>query len=338
MPMSSSQYQNNHDRLDRLYSNGSIHVPNKYIVGLWGEAVGKAIQYLSDYAVIDPLIPSTFKVHNDVRIYSGILTNWLNRHCPGISIAPSAFSNGYGRDIVKSIDAVELLWACEKISFPGSVTPVFDDKMTLDTYKNVKYPVITGHSGPGSINLTIVEDRTLMFYQFFNAIMNQFFDPLILKPRSSIHKMGLYMISLDGLSYPTDSLLDENNNLRGLENTGRTGYYIDEVPLQVFEFNSVVLESIGEINYEYGAEKKATYSIKIKAPNMFQDAFKTMSNFRGMANNTTDKQYLKTMSVDELSVSTSLQTSAHKYNRSMYEESSNLPPKANGRYTDFIGG
>lgn len=323
------------DRIERVYNEGSIHVPNKYIVGLWGEAVVKAIQYMSDYAVIDPLIANSYKVSNDERIYSGILIKWLRTHCPGITITPASFNNEYGRDIIQSLHSIELLWACEKITFPGSVIPTFNDKIMLDTYKNVKYPIITGHSGPGSITLQIIEDRTLMFYQFFNAIMNQFFDPLILKARSSIHKMGLYMISLDGFDHATTDLFDERDYLRGLDDNGQTGWSIADVPLQVFEFNSIVPESIGDIDYGYGEEKKATYTVKFKAPNMFQDAFKTMGNFRGMANNTTDKPLLRTMSLDEIAVSKS-ETSI-KYNTGMFEESSHLPPPANGRYTDFIG-
>lgn len=329
-------YDRSHkQRIERVFNDGSIHVPNKYIVGLWGEAVVGAIQYMSDYAVIDPLISGTFKESNKQRIYSGILTRWLKIHCPGIAVSPSTFSNGYGRDIIKTLDSIELLWACEKISFPGSVTPTFNDKMMLDTYKNVRYPIITGHSGPGTITLQIVEDRTLMFYQFFNAVMNQFFDPLVLKARSSIHKMGLYMISLDGFEYAHTDKFDERDYLIGLDDKGQTGWTINDVQLQVFEFNSIVPESIGDISYDYGATEKASYSVRFKAPNMFQDAFKTMANFRGMANNTTDKPMLTNMSLDEISVSESSTTV--KYNKGMFEESSYLPPATNGRYTDFIG-
>lgn len=325
------------DRISQVYNNGSIHVPNKYIVGLWGEAIRGAVQYMSDYASIDPLKTDSTKITNDVRIYSGILSRWINIHCPNISVSPASFSNGYGRDIINKIDTVELLWACEKISFPSTITPTFDDKMMLDTYKNVKYPIVTGHSGPGSITLTITEDRTLMFYQFFNAIMNQFFDPLILKARSSIHKMGIYIMSLDGFDFPgiKENTIDERGLIRGEDdNINGVGYTISDVPLQVFEFNSVVLESVGNLSYEYGADKKATFEVKIKAPNLFQDAFKTMGNFRGMANNTSDTQINGSVSFDKTSLLSS--DTSIKYNSKMFEESSPNNPHGNGNYTHFI--
>lgn len=312
------------ERVSRMYSKASIHTANKFIVGFWGDAVNSAIQYLSDYAVFDPLISSSAKIYDNNRIYSGILTEWLNIHCPGISLSKSSFSNGYARDVIKSVDAIELLWACEKISFPGTVTPKTSDVISMDTYKNIKYPIITGHSGPGSISLTITEDRMLMFYQFFNALMNQFFNPLILKARSSIHKLGMYIIVLDGFSFANTEenlYFTETGMVRDQTEEAPAGWHIGEAPLQVFEYNSVILENVGELSYDStNITSKASYSIKIKAPNLFQDAFKTMQNFRGLKNNSTDL-YNSTSNANDFSI---IRATGNKsgYNIAMLEESS----------------
>lgn len=320
-------------RINKFYNQGSIHVPNKFVVGLWGEYITSALQYMSDYTVHDPLL-GVNKLVKNTRLYSGVLTRWLQIHSPDTQLAPSnVFANGNVRDIIKTVKAVELLWACQSIQFPSTVKPKVDN-IKIDTYKNISYPVITGHNGPGDVKLTIVEDRTLMFYQFFNAIMNQFFDPLILKARSSFHKMGMYIVSMDGFSMP----YIQNDGSENFDERNKARWAVEDVPLQVFEFNSVILTDIGDVSYSNDSIKPATYTITIRCPNLFQDAFKTTSNFRGLANNTSDKRLLNGVDASGLIKD---DNKNNMYNVGTFEDKTNYTDankslvSKKGRYTDF---
>lgn len=306
-------------RIKNFYNYGSIHVPNKYVVGLFGESVNGTIQYLSDYAVHDPLL-GVRKDVKGVRLYSGILTRWLNIHCPDMTITQDVFSNGNVRDIVKNVNSVELLWACESIKFTPSVTPKVKKDMKMDTYKNITYPVIMGHEGPGDITLTITEDRTLMFYQFFNGLMNQFFDPLILKARSSFHKLGMYMIVMDGFSMP---------NLDGIPNERdeTDKWVVEDVPMQVFEFNSIIPTSISPLDYSQASDKKASFTVTFSAPNMFQDPFKTTGNYRGLRDNTTNNVTDQTMTATSNTLA---------YNKQNLEENDPMKVVKRGNYKDLM--
>jgi hypothetical protein len=308
-------------RISNFYEQGSIHVPNKYVVGLFGEAVNGSIQYLSDYAVHDPLL-GEFKMVKKVRLYSGILTRWLNIHCPDMTITQDVFSNGNIRDMVDNVNAVELLWACESIKFSPSITPKVKKDLKMDTYKNITYPIIMGHEGPGDITVTITEDRTLMFYQFFNALMNQFFDPLILKARSSFHKLGMYMIVMDGFSMPNmDRIPNERNET--------SKWVVEDVPLQVFEFNSIIPTSISPIEYSQGSDKKASFTVTFSAPNMFQDPFKTTSNYRGLRDNTSANSMID-------STMTKSKDYVLSYNKGNLEESSDIKAVKRGNYKELM--
>lgn len=295
-------------RVASFFNNASIHVPNKFVVGFWGDYVTSAIQYLSDYSVTDPRLNVPKRV-DQINLYSDILYRWLSIHCPEYQQSNQSTSIN-PRNTIKPITAVELLWACESITFPGSVSPKFNTEMTLDTYKTIPYPVITGHNGPGEVRLTITEDRTLMFYQFFNAMMNQFFDPLTMKPRNSFQKLGMYVIVIDG--YDTPNKYGYKRDYVTKDDNGNDYFVVQDVPLQVFEFNAVVLSDIGTLKYGNSSDaKSATFDVTLKAPNLFQDAFKTTGNFRGLEDNTSDSKL----------------TSGLKYNASMFEEPTSVSKK-----------
>lgn len=310
-------------RVRNFYQHGSIHVPNKYVVGLFGESVNGTIQYLSDYAVHDPLL-GKFKNVKGTRLYSGILTRWLNIHCPDMTITQDVFSNGNVRDIVKNINAIELLWACESIKFTPSVTPKIKKDLKMDTFKNITYPIIMGHEGPGDVTITIIEDRTLMFYQFFNGLMNQFFDPLILKARSSFHKLGLYMIVMDGFALPNlEGIPDERNDT--------DHWVVEDVPLQVFEFNAIVPTSISPIDYSLSADKKASFTVTFSCPNMFQDPFKTTGNYRGLRDYTSNNT-----AIDSNMTASTSEKHVLAYNKRNLEETNHSKVVKRGNYKELM--
>ena len=312
--------QTQSQRIGNFFDHGSIHVPNKFVVGFWGSAVTGAIQYLSDYAGNDPFLGVNKRVKG-LNLYTDILNRWLAIHCPDLQRSSEASgTTGLDRSTIKNISSVELLWACESVTFPGSVTPKIDSEMRMDTYKTIAYPVITGHSGPGEIQLTITEDRTMMFYQFFNAMMNQFFDPMILKPRSSFHKLGMYVIVIDG--YDTPNKYGYKRDYITKDDNGQDYFVVEDVPLQLFEFNSIVLSDIGTLKYGNSSDAKAaTFNVTLKAPNLFQDAFKTTANLRGLANNTSDKELLKSSVNDTSSIVNG------GYNIGMFEEGDPMKKK-----------
>ena len=80
--------------------------------------------------------------------------------------------------------------------------------------------------------------------------MNQFYNPKVLKPRSSFQKLGMYIIILNGERFST---LDNSHE-------------ISSVPLQMFEFNSIVPLGISELPFAQPIpNKKLEYSIKLRS-------------------------------------------------------------------------
>ena len=90
----------------------------------------------------------------------------------------------------------------------------------------------------------------LMFYQFFNALMNQIFNPLILKARSSIHKLGMYIIVLDGFSFANTEenlYFTETGMVRDQTEEAPAGWHIQTVRPQAVsarQYNRVLMKPV----------------------------------------------------------------------------------------------
>ena len=214
--------QTQEQRIDAFFSNSSIFVGNKFIVGFWGEYVNSALYYLLDYSNKDPLRGNIPKVYKNQNIYTVLFNKWYGNH-----VVPNSNDS-----------EVDLKWACESVKIP-SVGAKTRKGFNIDTTKTIDYPLIEGHEGAKTITLNIVEDKKMMFYQFFNALQNQFFEPLILKPKSSYHKLGMYIAVIGGHQMDNLDLIEREDGV-ARETT------LEDIPMQVFEFNSVVMTGMSE--------------------------------------------------------------------------------------------
>jgi len=270
-PTFQSLYEDISTRIEQFYNNGSILVDNKYIVGLYGENVKNAISKMEKESKRIPA--SNTPTINQKQIFRG--------RNDGIKIPLNTYERMFTRwkdtfvTKKKERDEVELRWAVNNVRIP-MVTPIIINDFAMDTIKSLWYPIITGAKANGTITLTIVEERGMGMYQFFNALMNQFFVPQVLKPKSSFQKVSMYIIILNG-EYITTKTSDKKSKTN-----------IIDIPLQVFEFNSIVPKTISKLTFKQDEKAdKVTFNISFDAPNIFQGTYKS-TTMKGLMDNTTD--------------------------------------------------
>ncbi len=304
-------------RINNYFDNGSIYVPNKFIVLLYGEYVTKAID--SMIKDIDNQNQNDLKRINDINF-----TNWLKNF----------YFNG-GND--PYFGCIDLGWACKDVSIPTSNSE-FEEDFVLDTIKQIRYPLIKSPVKIQNVSMTIVEDRHLMFYQFFNSLINQFFNPKVLKANSSFHKLNIAVVALT----QTDQLPDEDNVVQteqvkstllekifsdnsGNTPTPRKNKDVYAIPGNVFEFTSASLDKLENINLSNASKAPLEYRVNFKVPNSFQSSFN--NELSGSLDKTSDSVLLdppakkasnSNLNIDDIS-----------YNRSAFEQSI---PSLNTKY------
>lgn len=321
MPVVHSLNKTMKERIDEFYGNASVYRPNKFLVGLYGEYVRQAIKKLkldakyertpgniyngnikspmgngSQHIVTDPITGKNRVVTDTV--YQTALDRWLAKH--------------YNAED----EQVELKWTCTNAEIPSVQTTV-DNTYMIDSIKSIQHPLVTSATKDlQQVKIGIMEDRNLMMYQFFNALLNRFYTPQILKPRSSFHKLGMYIAVLqEDFVYPRG--MKENGKQRDKD--------LDSIVSQIFEFNSVVLAGIPTLNFNNKIDQPLTYSLSFYAPNTFQGSFKT--SFKGLRNNSSDSDFLSGVDAK------GMDKNGQKYIRSNFEIGlNNLRTTANGVY------
>lgn len=269
MPVVHSLEKTMETRITEFYGNSSIYRPNKFLVGFYGEYVDQAVNKLGLDSRTERNPNNQFngniKQEKGTDINNQALNLWKSRHYS------------------QSDSQVELKWACSDVNIPSVQTRV-ESQLMIDSIKSIEYPLVMGHTGIQQVTIEITENRNLMFYQFFNALMNRFFTPQILKPRSSIHKLGMYIAVLQE-DFVIPQGIQENDVQRTKD--------LDAVVSQVFEFNSIVIKGIPELNFNNNIKGPLKYSIKFDVPNAFQGSFKTSkTSFKGLRNNTSDTGFI----------------------------------------------
>ena len=276
-PKFESLYEDISTRIESFYNNGSILTDNKYIVGLYGENVLNALSELSDKASDR----TAFKGRNDgIKIPENTYTKMFNRW------RETFVSTGF--------DEVELRWAVNNVKIP-IVKPTTDSSFSMDTVKSLWYPIVTGAQKTDTVTLSIVEERGMGFYQFFNALMNQFFTPQVLKPKSSFQKISMYIIILNGeyISSQKDAnikdYVDQLAQGRVIGISKEVKKNIIDIPLQIFEFNSIVPKDISPLVFKQDDKpSKVSFTVTFEAPNLFQGSYKT-TTLKGLMDRTTDR-------------------------------------------------
>lgn len=300
-------------RIDDFYGNASVFRPNKFLVGFYGEYVRQAIQKLRSDAEVERFSNNLYNGNQKEslgdKVYLRALNRWLKKH--------------YNH----KQEQIELKWTCTDVELPSVQTQVHNSYL-VDSVTSIRHPLlISGTNDLQQVKIGIMEDRNMMVYQFFNALLNRFFTPQILKPRSSFHKLGMYVAVLqEDFVIPRGSDGTGNPRERGMLETGvPRDMDLDAIVSQVFEFNSIVMSGMPTLDFNNKIDKPLTYNLSFYTPNTFQGSFKT--SFKGLRNNTSDKQFLS--GVD----SNGMDKTGQYYNRNNFEISTNrLKTNANGVY------
>ena len=244
------------DHINQFYNGNSVFVPNKFMVGFYGQYINETMNTLSQASTMKNKYGEFNENHSEFR------------------------RNHFLEDSA----LLELKWLCSSITLP-TPKPVIESSFNIDTIKGIHYPLIKGYgSGPSEIQLTITENRQLHAFQFFNTLMNRFFNPQLMRARSSFHKLAMYVAVINGDFTNAGSGRDLERY--GYSTNSRSPTAIDDIPLQVFEFNSAVLTSIGSVTLENASKPNVlTYTITLSVPDPFQGAYNT--TFKGLRDNTT---------------------------------------------------
>lgn len=289
------------ENIDSFYDNASVYRPNKYFVGFFGEYVKMAVDKME--------AKSKGKQAHGTQVYDREFKRWKE-----------TFYSVFEHPVTKKTEGqIDMRWACAGITIPHTTSEI-DNTQYIDSLKSIKYPIIKGTASTGGeVVINVREDKTMMWYHFFNAMNNSFYRAQILKPRSSFQKVSIYVAPVQEQFVNTPS---------NKENGTPRADTIDIVASQVFEFNSVVLKTISSFEMKNDNKEILEYKVTFTAPNTFQGAFN--ETYRGLADNTTcgfDANMLE-----------KTQNSGIKYNDGNFTIPNTvgaLKSKTNGYYPDY---
>lgn len=245
--------------LNNFYNESTIHIANKFDVVLRGPYVECAIEYLR--------ARSNAVSSEETAINKAKFNRWESNHVEEIA----------------GFKGIKFKWACKDISIPTARIRTQSDAnengLILDTQRNMKYVYSKGYEKHLPLNMTIVEDTSMMWYQFFNALTNTYFSSKVHTARDSIHKMGLDVFPYLNRPKITEYVTPGYNDRRAH----------DDGPL--FEFNSITYSGMGgDIQFSQSASEGQTYSVSFVVPNPFQGVFK--EDRKGMTNTVNDDVYI----------------------------------------------
>ena len=289
------------ETINAFLSQGSIFKPNKYYVGFYGPYIEETLVKLNQEA--KQFNSTELKVQKSTNVSLNALKRWSSIH-----VDPTQ-------------NLVDLRWTCKEAVIPH-VKPKIKESFTVDALKSIQYPLIESYGGAGTVRLTIKEDRNMMMYQFFNTLMNRFFRPQILKPRSSFQKLGMYIAVLQ-----EDFITPKYDPSASKENGEKRKAILDSVVVQIFEFNSIVPKGMSDLKLSSAIPTKGSeFTIDFQVPNTFQGGFKT--TFKGLRDYTTDAEFLTAL--DEGTLRNG------KYIESAFEvNDTDLKTTTNGYYKNY---
>lgn len=248
--------------MEKFYAAARGHLVNKYHVGFWGAYVAEALRVMDRNSYADKYnigSVKTFKNTTDCYLKTAF-NQWADLF--------------YDRDT----KVLNMYWAAQSVKV-GEPSAKLEPKASIDTTKGMKYPLVRGDEGPKTLTITVVDDPYMMWYQFFNALYNVQFSPLVLKARSTFHKIN---IAID--LYSEASTLTRSSN--GQYATEQSPFVTDISLAQMFEFNSAILKSAPSITMKSDDGNPYTFSLTFHYPNAFQGSFK--QQLRYLRDNTCD--------------------------------------------------
>lgn len=279
--------------INAFENNASMYIPNKYAVTIYGEYVNSAIAEMSreigDANNLNAAIRrgAPAELQNEIRNRSNLESQyWSNKFNKWLEL--------HQVDVGDEQFGIELLWTCKNVNIPNT-KPVIKQDFNIDSTKGISYPIITGVDPNITVSMSIIENRSMMMYQFFNALMNQFFNTQFLRTKSSFQKLNIDIKTYHGDSYVLPyseenrakvnsedmfgndrtaylkPSMDYNINAQ-INNDGQIYAGQDLVLSQRFEFNSVVLSSISDLalSQDYSPLE---FKVDFRCPNPFQKEF-----------------------------------------------------------------
>lgn len=263
------EIRNINDSLNEFYSGSSIFVPNKFMVYLDGPYVTQAIKNLD--AIVDGL---SNEYESDKINYN----RWRRLHVASrtvgsdqryATISPSGDNRGSivtketnGQTVKAKVEKeyrINFLWSCQDINIPlpNIETDEMESRsMTLDPIKNLKYTMITNYSMNYNVSMGVLEEKGMVWGQFFNELSNLFYDAKILTPRDSIRKLRVVVDIIASRDMPSSSERTSEFEL-----------------ISKFEFNSAVLASRDDLKFGNSIEEGMKGSVTFKIPNPFQASY-----------------------------------------------------------------
>lgn len=284
--------------MPKFYAMARGHVINKYHVGLYGPYVDEALRVM------------------DQNSYGDKYNFKRNKPFPGTqdNFRKTLFDQWLSMCYEKDTGVLNMFWAAKSISI-NSPTATTKNVM-MDTTKTMTYPIVTSVNCDNSMTIEVLDDPYLMWYNFFNALFNVQFSPLLLKPRSTLQKINV-MVELftEGLTV--------GNSLKSIEERENGSSCMTDLVIgQMFEFNSCITLKAPSISPHYESSSPYSFQVELKYPNAFQGTFK--DQMRYLRDNTTrgidpDKGYLAGETDCEKTLKPVRWSPYGDYNRGFYE-------------------
>ena len=284
--------------MTNFYRYARGHVTNKYHVAFYGPYVDQALMVMDQNSAGDKYRPGTsskpfYDTQDNFR--KSLFNDWLDM----------CYDSSTGM--------LQMLWAAKSVTIPEPKADVGD--VMIDSTKQMTYPVIKGIQCNNQLTINVVDDPYMMWYNFFNALFNVQFSPLLLKPKSTLQKINV-MVTMyaEGLTY--------GNSQKSIEERESAPCMTDLTNGQMFEFNSCITTASPAVSLTYDQAAPFTFNVNLRYPNSFQGSFKDA--FRYLRDNTTkgvDPVHARAEdgSCESLTLKDSVYSPYGDYNKGFYE-------------------
>lgn len=313
------------ENLEEFYAGSSVFVPNKFMVYLDGPYLTRAIDNMEQLVTSNsreyPIDANNFFKWKAAHVEHTDKPDFTRRESPegiknrnygdfkfqsvGDSIRNSALSNdnygdydfqrgkgGQGKAKFQQLGyKLKFLWACKDVSIPlVDIGTDIDESqgLRLDSIRNLKYTIVTKYSMDQEIDMTIIEQKGMIWYHFFNELGNVFFDAKLMTPRDSVRKLRM---RIDTLLMQDQGAGDASTAYVNAASAYELG--------QQFEFNNVVYTGGNNLDFSQDTETPMEHSVKFKIANPFQKSFK--HDFAGLKNQLHDDGFVIENAVDPTS-------------------------------------
>lgn len=260
------------DYLSPFYNRADGHPLNKFHLALSGPYVDEAMKVMDLNSAVDKYNTDSPKLFKGKSVQHERFVEWARLHYLVGGNPSNKYDNG----------VLHMLWNAKKVEV-GLAKARVEDKLGLDTVKNMVYPLITSYNtGGNKLTITVQDDEEMMWWQFFNALFNVQFTPLILKPRSTYHKINVAVDVLGGRTAELTSTHTESHLVttdRREQRTVQTSVQekinvTDLDVMEYMEFNSSVLSASPDLNPDSASYAAFTFRVEFRYPNAFQGTFK----------------------------------------------------------------